>query len=99
MKQKAVYKGRVKDRYSDAVHLFYEYRGREYMITDEHNGYSETMATKHRNEQERIDREIEAEKEGIKEPGYNFFLDPDFDLEKYFEDENYLDDFLRDKEV
>lgn len=55
---KAVYKGKYKEKYSDAVNLFYEYRGHEYMITDEHNGYSETMQEKHRLEQGRIDREI-----------------------------------------
>lgn len=53
---RATYKGKVRDRYSNAVTLFYEYRGQEYMVTDEHNGYSETMAQKHRAEQERIDR-------------------------------------------
>lgn len=58
-KYKATFKGKVKDRNGYAVHLFYEYRGHEYMVTDEHNGYSEPMWVKHRNEQERIDREIE----------------------------------------
>lgn len=58
MADKAVYKGKVRDRNGYAVHLFYEYRGHEYMVTDEHNGYSEPMSVKHKNEQERIDREI-----------------------------------------
>lgn len=56
---KAIYKGKVRDRNGYAVHLFYEYRGHEYIITDEHNGYSETIAEKHRQEQERIDKLIE----------------------------------------
>ena len=43
------------------VNLFYEYRGHEYMITDERNGYSEPMWVKHKNEQERIDRIIDLE--------------------------------------
>ena len=60
---KAKYIGKVKDKNGYAVHLFYEYKGREYMVTDEHNGYSEPMWVKHKNEQERIDREIkEAQK-------------------------------------
>lgn len=61
MKYKAQYKGKSKDRNGYAVHLFYEYRGHEYMITDEHNGYSEPMYIKHKNEQARIDAMIEDE--------------------------------------
>lgn len=64
---KATFKGKCFDRNGYAVHLFYEYRGREYMVTDEHNGYSEPMWVKHRNEQERIDREIEEEKKPKRE--------------------------------
>ena len=55
---KATYIGKTKDRYSDEVHLFYRYRGKEYMVTDPHNGYSETLAQQHKAEQARIDREI-----------------------------------------
>lgn len=44
-----------------AVHFEYEYRGYTYIITDEHNGYSEPMWVKHKNEQDRIDRIIELE--------------------------------------
>lgn len=57
--RKSTYKGKVRDRNGYAVHLLYEYRGREYMITDEHNGYSETMAEKHRKEQDRIDEMLD----------------------------------------
>ena len=57
--KKATYKGKVRDKNGYAVHLFYEYRGITYMITDEHNGYSETMATKHYLEQKRIDEMLE----------------------------------------
>ena len=67
---KAKYIGKVRDRNGYAVHLFYEYRGHEYMITDEHNGYSQTMAEKHRDEQERIDRIIE---EGNRKPSGEYF--------------------------
>ena len=50
------------------------------MITDEHNGYSETMATKHYNEQKRIDEMIDSQfkpavyKENA-EVGLNYFFD------------------------
>ncbi len=78
---KATYKGKVRDRNGYAVHLLYEYRGHEYIVTDEHNGYSEPMREKHRYEQERIDREIaEAEKpkkewqyEGSAQEGLDIF--------------------------
>jgi hypothetical protein len=56
---RATYKGKVHDKYSDSVHLFFEYRGHEYMITDEHNGYSVPMHKKHQDEQNRIDMLIE----------------------------------------
>ena len=61
---KAKYLGRCKHKYDDAVDLFYEYRDKEYMITAEHSGYSETMREKHRQAQERIDGELD-EKENI----------------------------------
>ena len=57
--KRATYKGKVRDRFGPAVHLCYEYRGHEYWITDEHNGYSETMAEKHRKEQKQIDRYLD----------------------------------------
>lgn len=57
--KRAIYKGRVMDKNMHAVHLFYEYRGKEYMITDEHNGYSETMRSKHAYEQARIDEMLD----------------------------------------
>ena len=81
---KAVYKGKTRDKNGYAVHLFYEYRGREYMITDEHNGYSEPMWVKHKNEQDRIDGIIEFENEqkgkkqtykGSAQEGFDLFWD------------------------
>lgn len=60
---KAKYINKIHDRNGYAVHMFYEYRGHEYMVTDEHNGYSEPMSEKHRHEQERIDKLIEREAE------------------------------------
>lgn len=77
---KAIFKGKVRDRNGYAVHLFYEYRGHEYMVTDEHNGYSEPMWVKHKNEQERIDREIEDSKMPIDEWMYEGSAQEGFDL-------------------
>ena len=59
---KAEYIGRLKDKYSDAVYLFYRYRGHEYMIFDGHNGYSEALVQQHKYEQGRIDKIIAGEK-------------------------------------
>ena len=85
---KAKFTGKVKDRNGYAVHLFYEYKGREYMITDEHNGYSEPMYVKHQNEQARIDREIEEEKRPVKEWTYKGSAQEGFDtFWKYVEGE------------
>lgn len=80
MASKATYKGKVRDKNGYAVHLFYEYRGREYMVTDEHNGYSEPMYVKHKYEQERIDREIERESMPKKEYKYEDTAQYGFDL-------------------
>lgn len=77
---KAKYIGKVRDRNGYAVHLFYEYRGREYMITDERNGYSEPIWVKHKNEQERIDQILEAEKDEPKEWTYEGSAQEGFDL-------------------
>lgn len=77
---KAKYIGKTRDRNGYAVHLEYEYRGKRYWVTDEHNGYSETMATKHRNEQERIDREIEETKQPVREWTYEGSAQEGFDL-------------------
>ena len=74
--KKAEYLGKVGDRNGYAVHLLYKYRGHEYMITDEHNGYSESLWTKHKYEQDRIDRIVDAEIE----PGSPFDVDEIFEL-------------------
>ncbi len=71
----AKYIGKVRDRNGYAVHLFYEYKGHEYMITDEHNGYSETLKEKHEAEQKRIDNIIENEKKENKTDSENNFFD------------------------
>lgn len=84
---KAKFVGKVRDKNGYAVHLFYKYRGREYMITDEHNGYSQTMAEKHREEQMRIDKEIEmANNTESREEGH-FDLGEIFNLIEMYENE------------
>lgn len=79
---RAVYKGKAYDPDGHSVHLFYEYRGKEYMITDEHNGYSESIFTKHQNEQKRIDKLIEQDlqEDKNKEPVKGFSLDEIFQM-------------------
>lgn len=70
----AKYIGKVRDKNGYAIHLFYFYRGHEYMITDEHNGYSGTLSEKHKAEQERIDNIIDnATKKNKTEDENNFF--------------------------
>ena len=59
---KAKYIGMVRDRNGYTVHLFYEYRGHEYMVTDNHNGCHAPLADQHRFEQDRIDKAIEEER-------------------------------------
>lgn len=55
---KAKFVGSVRDKNGYAVHLFYQYRGHEHMLTAENNGYSETLREKHEQEQKRIDDAI-----------------------------------------
>lgn len=79
----AKYLGKTLDDNGYAVHLFYEYKGHEYMITDEHNGYSETMRNKHLWEQQRIDDMIAEEEKRKTLPEENkqgFTLDEIFQL-------------------
>lgn len=55
---RAQYKGKTIDRYTGDIHLFYEYHGHEYMITDynTHYGYGlSKLTSQHKREQERID--------------------------------------------
>lgn len=79
----AKYLGKTLDDNGYAVHLFYEYKGHKYMITDEHNRYSETMRTKHLWEQQRIDDMIAEEEKRKTLPEENkqgFTLDEIFQL-------------------
>lgn len=80
MKHDAVFKGKIRDKNGYAVHLFYEYRGHEYMITDEHNGYSEPMWVKHKNEQNRIDHMIEANAKPAEHVKYEDTAEYGFDV-------------------
>lgn len=73
--KKAEYLGKVRDRNGYAVHLLYKYRGHEYMITDEHNGYSESIWAKHKYEQDRIDRIVDMDAE----------IGSPFDMDEIFE--------------
>jgi hypothetical protein len=80
MERKAEFIGKTFDKNGYAVHLFYKYRGREYMVTDEHNGYSEPMWVKHKNEQDRIDREIEEAAKPQRPVNYEDTAEAGFDL-------------------
>lgn len=77
---KAKFLCKLRDKNGYAVHLFYEYRGHEYMITDERNGYSEPLWVKHKNEQERIDKIIELENKPHKPVSYEQTAQAGFDL-------------------
>lgn len=90
---RAKFIGKVIDKNGYAVHLFYEYRGHEYIITDEHNGYSEPMWVKHRNEQNQIDRMLEEEQKPKKEYKYEDSGEYGFELAwKYFEEGEWYDE-------
>lgn len=80
MERKAKFTGKCYDKNGYAVHLFYEYRGREYMITDERNGYSEPLWVKHKNEQDRIDKIIEMENKPRKPYKYEDTAEAGFEL-------------------
>ena len=79
--EKAKYIGKTRDKNNRyAVHLLYEYKGHEYIITDEHNGYSETMKDKHKYEQEKIDALIASKNTMKKKPEYEKTADYGFDV-------------------
>ena len=77
---KAEYIGRCKDRYSAAVDLVYRYRGHEYVVTDGHNGYSETLAEQHRREQQRIDKLLEEEQRQLPPEPHSSKVDEAIDM-------------------
>lgn len=61
-RHKAQYVGKVYDKNGYDVHLFYRYRGYEYLITKYGCETNETLRAQHKNEQERIDKIIEEKK-------------------------------------
>ena len=64
---KAKYIGRCADKYDrDSVELEYEYRGETYWVHIHNTKGNEPLAWQHRNEQARIDKELEL-REKIKE--------------------------------
>lgn len=68
MTSKAKYIGRCADKYDrDSVELEYEYKGETYWIHIHNTKGNEPLAWQHRNEQARIDKELELrEKENLK---------------------------------
>lgn len=67
MTSKAKYIGRYADKYDrDSVDLEYEYRGETYYVHIHNTKGNEPLVWQHRNEQARIDKELEL-KEKIKE--------------------------------
>ncbi len=68
---KATFKYKMYGRGYDSsmVYLFYEYRGREYVIyANNARGGGDSLSVQHNREQSRIDYEIAHENEPIKEP-------------------------------
>ena len=80
---KAKFKCKIRDKYPTRgvypVHLFYEYRGREYMVTDMHNGI-DNLREQHLFEQRRIDKIISEQTTEVNgtepaEVGFDMFLE------------------------
>lgn len=71
------------------THLFYEYKGHEYMVCDYGwQGYSEPLWVQHKNEQARIDKIIAQETKPQKEFKYEDTAEAGFELFwKYVEEE------------
>lgn len=85
MEKKATFKGAFSDnRFGkgwEHTELLYEYRGHEYIITKDNNGYMGTPLWKqHQEEQSRIDKMIEDEGKPIPEQKYEGSAQEGFDL-------------------
>lgn len=86
MEKKATFKGAIKgdNRFGKAwehTDLLYEYRGHEYIITKDNNGYMGTPLWKqHQEEQARIDKMIEDAGKPIPEQKYEGSGQEGFDL-------------------
>ena len=77
--QKGKYIGCVHDGWEHTV-LFYEYRGHEYQIIKDNNGYmGEPLFRQHQNEQRRIDEMIEHENDPIPAWKYEGSAEEGFD--------------------
>ena len=69
-KARLIGKRYIKNGY--AVELFYEYRGKEYMLTVYNNGYmQEPLYKQHEKEQLKIDKIIENENKPIEQGTFN----------------------------
>ena len=69
-KARLIGKRRIKNGY--ATELFYQYRGKEYMLTVYNNGYmQEPLYKLHKEEQQKIDKAIENANKPIEQGPFN----------------------------
>lgn len=80
-RHKAQYVGKAYDKNGYDVHLFYQYRGYEYLITKYGCETNETLRQQHQSEQERIDKIIKEEKK-VKKP-YRYEDTMDYAIEQF----------------
>ena len=86
MKRVAIFIGKSTDKYDPyKTFLFYLYRGEEYMVVDYKNGYSESLAIQHWQEQKRIDEMLSRRNEPIREADIRTVDEAMEMLEKYWE--------------
>lgn len=77
---KATYKGCYHDGW-EHTNLFYEYRGHEYMVTKDNNGYmGKSLKQQHEEAQADIDYKIEHQDDLIPEPEYEGSAQEGLDL-------------------
>ncbi|MBR3019993.1 MAG: hypothetical protein IKH57_23445 [Clostridia bacterium] len=85
MEQKAKFIGAVKkspyDRHAwEHTELMYEYRGHQYIVTKDNNGYmGDSLPAQHKREQARIDNQIAHENDPIPEWNYKGSAQEAFD--------------------
>nr|DAZ68017.1 MAG TPA: hypothetical protein [Caudoviricetes sp.] len=79
MKYKANLIGKRYIKNGYATELFYEYRGKEYMLTAYNNGYMEdSLYKRHKEEQYKIDEMIKNENKSVQQGTFN--LDEIFNI-------------------
>lgn len=83
MKYEAEYVGMAYDRNGYDLHLFYTYRGHEYVITKYRHETNETLKTQHQREQQRIDKIVDEEMKPQKP--YKYEDTVDYAMKKFFE--------------